>query len=211
MQLIDDQTLHDGVRHLTELEPSFSEVIRMHGVPPIWLRPQGFATLVLIILEQQVSLQSARAAYDKLAAKLGTVTAAGLLGLTDRQLKKIGFSRQKTGYCRELASRVIDKSLDLEGLERLDTPEVIDTLTSVRGIGQWTARIYSIMALARPDVWPSGDLALRKSFALLNGLAEIPDDRSMEAESEKWRPWQSVAARILWHYYLSQNNLKSAF
>ena len=211
MKLINDQTLRDGIRYLSEIEPSFSDVIGMHGVPPIWLRPQGFATLVLIILEQQVSLKSARAAFDKLAAKLGTVTAAGLLDLTDRQLKIIGFSRQKTGYCRELASRVIDKSLDLEELQQLETQEVINTLTSIRGIGQWTARIYSIMALARPDVWPSGDLALRKSFAALKGLAELPDDRSMEAESEKWRPWQSVAARILWHYYLSQNNIKSTF
>jgi len=211
MQLINDQTLRDGVRHLTEVEPAFSEVIEVYGIPPIWLRPQGFATLVLIILEQQVSLQSARAAYNKLAAELGMVTASGLLDLTDRQLKKIGFSRQKTGYCRELASRVIDKTLDLDGLQRLDTQAVIDSLTSIRGIGQWTARIYSIMALARPDVWPSGDLALRKSFAALKGLTNIPDDRSMEAESGKWRPWQSVAARILWHYYLSQNSIKSAF
>jgi len=190
---------------LAGVEASFAEVISRYGIPPLWLRPPGFATLILIILEQQVSLQSARAAFDRLEARLGRITTAEFLKLDDLELKKLGFSRQKTGYCRDLARRIQDETLDLNQLHHMDTQDVIGSLTSVRGIGEWTASIYLIMALRRSDIWPKGDLALRKAFAQLKGRTEIPDDTSMEAEAEKWQPWRAVAARILWHYYLSKN------
>jgi DNA-3-methyladenine glycosylase II len=206
MRLINERTLQEGVDYLTGIEHSFARVISTYGIPPLWLRPPGFATLILIILEQQVSLQSARKAYERLQEKLGQITIDGFLGLTDKELKVIGFSRQKTGYCRELAMFIRDKTLDLDKLEHFDTGEVIRALTAIRGIGQWTSRIYLIMALRRADIWPSGDLALRKSFADLNQLPELLDDSSMETAAEKWKPWRAVAARILWHYYLSQNN-----
>jgi DNA-3-methyladenine glycosylase II len=205
MYIINNQTLHDGVQYLTGIDASFSNVINTYGIPPLWLRTPGFATLLLIILEQQVSLQSARAAFERLESRLGIITPQGFLGIDDLELRTIGFSRQKTGYCRELAGRIVDKTLELERLPTMDTEDVIEYLTIIKGIGQWTARIYLIMALRRSDIWPSGDLALRKAYARLKHLPVIPDDRFMEAEAEQWKPWRAVAARILWHYYLSQD------
>ena len=203
MQLIDDRTLGKGIRHLTKIDNSFAAVISQYGQPPLWLRPPGFPTLLLIILEQQVSLRSARAAYDRLEEKLGRITTGRFLKLSDRELKGIGFSRQKIEYCRELARHIENKTLDLEKLDQLETGEVIASLTIVKGIGLWTANIYLIMALRRSDIWPPGDLALRKAFAGLKNLSELPDDAMLTDIAEKWRPWRAVAARILWHYYLS--------
>ncbi len=210
MAIINNRTLHDGVQYLVGTDTSFSNVIETYGIPPLWLRTPGFATLILIILEQQVSLQSARAAFERLKSRLGKITPQGFLDLDDQELKTIGFSRQKTGYCRDLAGRILDNTLDLSRLHTKDTEGVIESLTVIKGIGQWTARIYLIMALRRSDIWPSGDLALRKAYARLNELSEIPDDRFMDAAAEKWKPWRAVAARILWHYYLSQDK-KPAF
>ncbi len=206
MSVINKYTLQKGVRYLAGVEASFAQVIDRYGIPPLWLRPPGFGTLILIILEQQVSLNSARAAFNRLEARLGQITTEEFLKLDDHELKTIGFSRQKTGYCRNLAQRIQNATLDLNKLHCMNTQDVIGTLTSLRGIGEWTARIYLIMALGRSDIWPTGDLALRKAFAQLKELPEIPDDASMEAEAEKWQPWRAVAARILWHYYLSRNN-----
>lgn len=205
MHIIDHRTLDEGVRYLTGIEPSFAAVISKFGMPPLWRRPPGFATLILIILEQQVSLQSARAAFDRLQAKMGKITIDGFLRLNDSELKAVGFSRQKAGYCRELALRIRDNTLDLEHLEYLDTADVIASLSRIKGIGQWTARSYLIMALGRPDIWPCGDLALRKAYSALNRLPEVVHDTLMTTVAEKWKPWRAVAARILWHYYLSQN------
>ena len=202
-KLIDDVTLREGVDFLATVDVSLAGVIRRYGIPPLWKRPAGFATLVLIILEQQVSLRSARAAFDRLTARIGRITADKFLNLNDRELKAIGFSRQKTGYCREIARSIENGTLDLEQLHDMDTRSVLEFLTGLRGVGQWTARIYLLMALDRPDIWPAGDLALRKSFAQLNRLPEIPDDAAMSGIAQKWRPWRAVAARILWHYYLS--------
>jgi DNA-3-methyladenine glycosylase II len=202
-KLIDDLTLQEGVDFLATVDASLAGVIRRYGMPPLWKRPAGFATLVLIILEQQVSLRSARAAFDRLSARIGRITADRFLNLNDRELKAIGFSRQKITYCRGIACSIENGILDLERLHQMDTPSVLASLTGLRGVGQWTARIYLLMALDRPDVWPAGDLALRKSFAQLNRLPEIPDDAAMADIAQKWRPWRAVAARILWHYYLS--------
>jgi DNA-3-methyladenine glycosylase II len=177
-------------------------VIGRLGPPPLWDRPPGFPTLVHIILEQQVSLASARAAFDKLELALGTIQPRDFLTLDDATLKRIGFSRQKARSCRELARVIDDRELDLEALRRLTDDEVRAALESVTGIGPWTSGIYLLMALRRPDVWPAGDLALAAAVRDLKGLAERPTESELLETAEHWRPWRSVAARILWNHYL---------
>jgi DNA-3-methyladenine glycosylase II len=188
---------------LAERDPDLARVLDRIGPPPMWDREPGFPTLVHIILEQQVSLASAKAAFDKLVARIAPLEPASFLKLEDPELKAIGFSGQKGRYCRELAKAVLGGSLDLDGLASLADDQVRAELTKVTGIGRWTADIYLLMALGRSDMWPRGDLALLKAVRDLKGLAEPPTEVEFEALGEPWRPWRSVAARILWNHYLN--------
>jgi DNA-3-methyladenine glycosylase II len=187
---------------LAERDPDLARVLDRIGPPPMWDREPGFPTLVHIILEQQVSLASAKAAFDKLVVRIAPLEPAPFLNLDDTELKAIGFSGQKGRYCRELAKAVLGGSLDLEGLESLADDRIRSELMKVTGIGRWTADIYLLMALGRPDVWPRGDLALLKAVQDLKGLAEPPTAVEFEALGKPWRPWRSVAARMLWNHYL---------
>jgi DNA-3-methyladenine glycosylase II len=162
-----------------------------------------FSDPVYIILEQQVSLASARSAFDRLRTAVAVLEPEAFLILDDRRLKEIGFSGRKGRYCRALAEALIAGSLDLDALPGLADDEVRAALEKVTGIGPWTAHIYLLMVLLRPDVWPAGDLALRKTVQDLKGLPVPPDPAELEALAEPWRPWRSVAARILWNHYLN--------
>ena len=188
---------------LASSDPDLARVHDRIGPPPLWDREPGFPTLVHIILEQQVSLASARACFDKLNARLPDLEPTAFLTLDDQTLKKIGFSGQKGRYCRELANALIGGSLDLDRLNESSDDDVRSELIKVTGIGPWTAQIYLLMVLGRPDVWPQGDLALVKAAADIKGLDEIQTREEFEALGEAWRPWRSVAARMLWHHYLN--------
>lgn len=179
------------------------QIYAAYGVPPLWDRKPGFATLLQIILEQQVSLASAKACFDKLEAYLVEVSPANLLSLSDTQLRAIGFSRQKTSYARHLAEAVLEKRIDLDGLHRLPDPEVKAELTRLKGIGEWTSDIYLLMALLRPDVMPKGDIALHSAWQRISG-EQRPGSDEFLAIAERWRPHRSTAARLLWHFYLSE-------
>ena len=198
-----EETLALGVRKLAALDPELREIVERFGAPPMWDRPPGFATLVHIILEQQVSLASAQAALDRLLGAVDELTPGRFLEFDDDRLLAIGFSRQKARYVRSLAQSIESGALDLDGLSELDDDDAYRALVALTGIGPWTASIYLLMALRRPDVWPAGDLALVTALARVKGLAVRPDGVQMEALGELWRPWRSVAARILWHDYLS--------
>ncbi|MEO6392668.1 MAG: DUF1905 domain-containing protein [Pyrinomonadaceae bacterium] len=193
-----------GLAHLIRVDPDLRRIHRDLGPPPLWPREPGFATLIQIILEQQVSLASARAAFDRLALAIDPITPQGFLQLTDAALLKIGFSRQKTVYCRYLSEAILQGELDLEALSiERDDVAVRSALTRVKGIGNWTADIYLLMALRRPDVWPIGDLALAVALLEVKRLTERPGPEEMERLAIKWRPYRALAARLLWHHYLS--------
>ena len=200
---LDENYQQQAISELIGLEPLFSEVVGNHGPPPLWQREEDFGSLIQIILEQQVSLASARAAYDRLSTALGKVTPDNVLKLSDDQLKEIGFSRQKTSYARNLASALIDKKLDLAHLKTLPDDQVRASLMAIKGIGIWTANIYLLMAMRRLDVWPRGDIALAASYQQLKKLPQRPDNDEMARISRAWIPYRSVAARLLWHNYLS--------
>jgi DNA-3-methyladenine glycosylase II len=159
---------------------------------------------VRIILEQQVSLASAQAAYDRLAEAVSPLVPERFLKLGDAGLKTIGFSRQKTGYCRGLAEAILDGRLNLRKLGSMDDDAVRRELKMIRGIGDWTADIYLLMALRRPDIWPSGDLALVNAVKEAKGLRKNPSPKRWGRIGAAWQPWRAVAARMLWHFYLSE-------
>lgn len=200
--LTEESLLH-GVQALIDRDPDLAQIAGRWGPPPLWAREPGFPTLIQIILEQQVSLASARAAYQRLLAVADPLTPAAFLHLDDNTLKLAGFSRQKAGYGRLLAQAVFDGSLEVEGLADLDDATVRSRLTAIKGIGPWTADIYLLMALRRPDAWPSADLALAVAAQQIKGLAARPGARDLERLSQAWRPWRAVAARLLWRHYLS--------
>jgi DNA-3-methyladenine glycosylase II len=200
------ETLAQGVAFLSDVDQDLARVNAELGPPPMWARKPGFPTLVHVILEQQVSLASAKAALAKLKEATLTVTPEKFLKLNDRELKKIGFSRQKTSYCRGLALSILNNEIDLDALDSMDDPSARSMLMKVEGIGPWTADSYLLMALLRPDIWPSGDLALASAIRELKGLSSRPDSETLDRIALPWRPWRAVAARLLWHYYLSKRN-----
>ena len=192
-----------GVRHLCKADTDFKSIVKDFGPPPMWAREEGFHTLIHIILEQQVSLASARAAYGRLLEIAFPLTPSSFLELDDATLKRAGFSRQKTAYGRNLAQAIVDNRLNLEDLGSLNDADVALELMKIKGIGRWTSDIYLLMVLRRPDVWPSGDLALAVAVQRLKRLEYRPTDEELTQMSHAWRPWRAVAARLLWHYYLS--------
>ena len=198
-----DEKILLGMAELIKIDPDLARIYAQLGAPPLWGREPGFPTLVHIILEQQVSLASARAAFNKLLSAAAPLTPQRFLEFDDAELKQIGFSRQKTGYSRGLARNILEGRLNLDELMSWDDDEVRQTLRRIKGIGHWSADIYLLMALRRPDVWPSGDLALATAVKKVKHLEAVPSQEQLENISLPWRPWRAVAARMFWHFYLS--------
>jgi DNA-3-methyladenine glycosylase II len=199
---LDAGTLAQAVAELVASDPDLAGIVDRLGPPPLWDRPPGFATLVAIILEQQVSLASGAAARERLARGAGGVTPTAIAALGEDGARAAGLTRQKARYVVELANRVLDGRLDPDRLAGAADDDVRAALIAVPGIGRWTADIYLLMALGRPDVWPAGDLALATAMRRALRLDALPDAVSQVAIAERWRPWRAVAARLLWHAYL---------
>ncbi len=196
--------LAEGTRELALRDRRLRRIVDRHGVPPMWGRRPGFGTLVHIILEQQVSIAAARTMYRRLGERLGGVTARSVADFGVLALREFGITRQKSAYCHGLAERVLDGRLDLAAVARSDDAEARRRLLEVPGIGPWSVDIYFLMALRRPDVWPRGDLALAAALRDVHGFDRPPDHDHQARLAECWRPWRSVAARILWMHYLAR-------
>jgi DNA-3-methyladenine glycosylase II len=201
--LLDEKSLRRAVKMLAARDADLAAILTRFGMPPLWPREPGFATLVHIILEQQVSLASAKAAFDRLQAALDRVEPDRFLTLDDVTLKAIGFSRQKMHYVRSLAGALVEGELDLPQLHQQEDATLRATLKRLKGIGDWTVDVYLLMALRRPDVWPVGDLGLLVAAQEIKRLPARPTPAELEVLGEPWRPWRAVAARLLWHHYLS--------
>ncbi len=199
---IEGRRLTRALAHLAAADRDLALALDVVGPPPPRHRPAGFASLLDVILAQQVSTASARAIAARLAEALdGAIEPAGLLGLDDAALAAIGFSRSKMRYGRGLARAVAEGRLDFSALAALDDEAAIAALVGLDGIGRWSAEIYLLTALNRADVLPADDLALLVGFQRLSGAAERPRASVLRLRGEAWRPWRSVAARLLWHYY----------
>ena len=201
---LDVAALHAGVRELAARDADLAAIVERYGPPPLWDRRPGFPTLLHIVLEQQVSLASARAAFDRLLDATDPLTPAAFLALSDDELLRIGFSRQKARYGRAIAVALEDGSLDLDGLGDRPDADVVAVLESMPGIGPWTSSIYLLMVLGRPDVWPVADIALAESVRVVKRLELRPGPDEMTGIGDSWRPLRSVAARLLWHDYLAR-------
>jgi len=204
------KTFAQGVNFLCDRDPDLAQILANLGQPPMWTRKPGFPTLIRIILEQQVSLASGKAAYDRLLETASPLTPARFIELDYATLKAIGFSRQKTAYGRNLARLIVDGRLNLTRLGTMDDSDVRTRLVEVKGIGPWTANIYLLTALRRPDIWPCGDLALAVAVQELKQLESRPTPDTLEALSKGWMPWRGVAARLLWYYYLNNRLCNSS-
>jgi len=183
-------------------------IIQTHGYPPMWTRPPSFPTLVLIILEQQVSLASARAAFNKLKEKIGSITPKKVLSLSDAELRACYFSRQKTVYARHLAELIVTGQLNLKKIGILPEIEIREVLKKVKGIGDWTVDVYLLFALQKTDVFPVGDLAMVNALKEIKKLPKDIHRDNIIKIAEPWRPYRSLAAMLLWHHYIKTRNIK---
>jgi DNA-3-methyladenine glycosylase II len=174
------------------------------GMPPLWRRQQSFETLVHVVLEQKVSLSSAEAVMSRVKCLCPEMGPAAFLRVPELQLRNCGISERKVSYCQSIALAMVNDQLSLARLRRCTDEQVMEQLTAIRGIGPWTAGVYLLMAMRRPDAWASGDRALAVSLAESEGLPAVPTYAELDIRAESWRPHRSAAARLLWHAYLSR-------
>lgn len=204
MYQLTDSSMRDALEELCYRDTMLASVYDQFGVPPLWRRTQTFATLVHIILEQKVSLSSANAVMLRVSAACPGMQPAQFLQVPETLLRDAGVSQSKVSYCRSIAQSLVERSLSLQGLRKLDDQQIIDKLTAIRGIGPWTAGVYLMMALKRPDAWASGDRALAVSYAECASLEEVPTYPELDAVANQWSPHRATAARLLWHAYLQK-------
>lgn len=202
------ENFHDICYALAEKDKDFKAIIDIYGLPPMWTRPAIFQSLVLTILEQQVSLASAYAAYKKLKERMGFVTPKKILALTDEVLRSCYFSRQKIIYVKALANAIVSKQINLKKLSIATDDEIRQTLKQVKGIGDWTVDVYLMHALQRIDLFPLGDIALVNSLKHVKQLHAHITREEMLAIAEKWRPYRTVASMLLWHAYIQRKGIK---
>jgi DNA-3-methyladenine glycosylase II len=196
-------SLADAATRLARYDKDLAFILKTYGPPPMWARRPGFPTLVRIILEQQVSLASAASMFERLKKNIIPLKPARFIDLGEPHLKSLGLTRQKSAYCLHLAEIVRDKRLNLSVVSTLSDDEAKAALMQVKGIGSWSADIYLLMVLRRPDIWPATDLALVTTVSRLKKL-ETPTANRLMTIADTWRPFRSVAARMLWQYYLGE-------
>jgi DNA-3-methyladenine glycosylase II len=195
------QHLEEGVEALSE-QPVFRAILDNAGMPRFRRRRNGFATLLHIILEQQVSIDAAAAMHRRLSGLCRPLAPEPFLALDDPTLRACGFSRQKMDYARRLAQAVASGTFDFDRLETAEDGAVLAELVGLKGIGRWSAEIYLIFALGRSDIWPAADLGLQLGVMERLELDARPDERALREIGEQWRPWRTVAACLFWQSYL---------
>ena len=199
-----NQNFHALCDELGTRDADLNAILKTHGYPPMWTRPNSFETLVHFVLEQQVSLASALAALHQLKEKTGNLTPVNLLKLSDEEMRACYVSRQKMGYIRGLAQAITNNELDLAALETLPDDEVRKKLIAYKGIGNWTADVYLMFVLQKTDIYPIGDIAAVNALKRAKQLAKDADKTLIWEIAEQWKPYRTIATMILWHHYLSE-------
>ena len=208
MQKFTTENFNELCSLLAAKDASLKSVVDQYGHPPMWTRPARFQTLVLTILEQQVSLASAYAAFRKLKERIGLVTPSKILSLSDADLRACYFSRQKIVYVRELATAIQSKQLQLQKFGTAPDEVIRTELKKIKGIGDWTVDVYLMHALQRTDLFPLGDIALVNSLKEVKNLHPHVTKEEMYAIAEPWRPYRTIAAMILWHAYIQKRGIR---
>jgi DNA-3-methyladenine glycosylase II len=206
LQPLTSKTLLEAAHHLAERDETLARILATYGPPPMWRRPTGFPTLVHIILEQQVSLKSARAMLLRLQSAIEPFTPERFVDLGETYMRGLGVTRQKSAYLLGLSESIVSGELSLKQLARFSDHDALGHLTRIKGIGSWSANVYLLMAMRRADIWPAGDLALAVAAKDLLRLSERPVPLELERIAEKWRPYRAVAARMLWQHYLGRKS-----
>jgi len=196
-----EQDLRRGLRALKRLDPRFAPLLALAGEPPLRRRPNGFADIASIVVSQQLSVASAAAIWGRLSTALDPLDAPALLRARTPKLRRVGLSGPKIRSLKAIARAINSKELDLDSLGDCPADEAHRALCTVHGIGPWTADIYLLTCLGHSDAWPAGDLALQEAAKLAFSLRARPSTKDMGPLAEPWRPWRSVAARVLWSYY----------
>jgi len=197
-----DRAFLSGLRRIAADDPHLKDALARHGRPPIRRIDPGYAALLRILVGQQVSIQSAAAIWRKVTEALGPApTAESILTLGEEDFRRFGFSGQKVRYSRGLALEIAEGRLDLDHVHRSPDEEAIDALVRIKGIGPWTAQIYLLFALGRPDIFPAADLALLIAYQRIKGTKTRPDPKRMATIAEAWSPWRGAVAHLLWHVY----------
>ncbi|AWI25480.1 DNA-3-methyladenine glycosylase family protein [Flavobacterium pallidum] len=200
--------MKNAFEFLKQADPVFVKIIDIYGVPEIPKRPPGFETLALLILEQQVSIDSARAVFGKLKAKVAAFEPRFLAELPDEIYREAGVSRQKTNYIKGLSSAVLNNEINLESLPSKSADDIRAELIRLKGIGNWTIDVYLLFCLGAPDVIPLGDIAIVNT---IKELLDLHTPQEMETASNRWSPYKSAATFLLWHYYLRKRNRVSGY
>lgn len=200
--------MKNAIAHLLKCEEKFQSIVDVYGEPTFVQRPPGFETLCLLILEQQVSIDSAKAAFNKIKQALPDFSPEELLAFPDDNFRGCGVSRQKTTYLRALSQAVYDKTLDIESLPLKEPGVIREELIKIKGIGHWTIDVYLMFCLQSPDIIPLGDIAVVNTIKELFG---IHDKEAMAIYAEKWKPYRSAATFFLWHYYLKKRGRKQPY
>ena len=197
--------MEEAIQYLQKTDVIFKNIIDKYGIPTIPIRPEGFQTLVLLILEQQVSVDSAKATFLKINAEVVAIEPENLIHLSDEAFRNLGVSRQKASYIRALSEAIISKQIDLESFSSKSAEKIRDELIKIKGIGNWTIDVYLMFCLQNPDIIPLGDIAVVNT---IKELLAIEDKIFMQSYVEKWSPHKSMATFLLWHYYLKKRNRK---
>jgi DNA-3-methyladenine glycosylase II len=197
--------MQEALKYLVKKDAVFNQIIEKYGLPEIPKRPQGFETLVLLILEQQVSIDSAKATFLKLKAKLPDLHPKELLLLSDQDFRTLGVSRQKTSYIKALSDSILNQKLDLDSLSSKSSSQVREELIKIKGIGNWTIDVYLMFSLQAQDIIPLGDIAIINT---IKELLDIHDKQEIANYVQAWSPYRSIATFLLWHYYLNKRNRK---
>jgi len=193
--------LQIGIDFVCEREPAFKKVLKATGLPPLRRKEDNLGGLIEIITGQLISIKAAAAIWQRLEAKLAPFDPAILAEIDDSVFIECGLSRPKIRTIRAILSEIANGKLSLTKLKTAENSEIFAILTSIKGIGPWTAQIYLLTNLGRRDVWPTGDLALQESAKLLFNLNNRPNEREMLKLAEPWQPWRAAAARLLWSHY----------
>jgi DNA-3-methyladenine glycosylase II len=204
--VLNRESLAAAAAVLAARDPYLSTIHQTHGTPPMWARRPGFPTLLRIILEQQVSLVSARAMFERLKSNVEPFDAFGFITAGEDHLRTLGVTRQKAHYCVQVAEAFTNG--DLSQIAKMNDDDAHAALVRIKGVGPWTANIYLLMALKRPDIWPDGDIALASAVGRLWKMKSRPSFPELAKIAEAWRPYRSVAARMLWQYYLAKRERK---
>ncbi len=206
VQKLTSESLASAAAELAARDRHLGSIYQRHGVPPMWGRPPGFGTLLRIVLEQQVSLVSARSMFARLNSNIQPFTPEGFITAGEARLRSLGVTRQKSHYCIQVAHAATNGGLRRIG--RMNDEEAHATLLRIKGVGPWTANIYLLMALKRPDIWPDGDIALATAVGRVRGMKTRPSFVELAKIADAWRPYRSVAARMLWQFYLADGASK---